>query len=48
MVLRDADGTRRLTEPETDLFLTAPPGLEVHPGTPITLARDYQGGPATG
>ncbi|HEX8780821.1 MAG TPA: hypothetical protein VF728_06605 [Nocardioides sp.] len=39
--LRDAEGTRRLTEAEADLILTAPPWLDVHPGTPITLTDDY-------
>jgi hypothetical protein len=42
--LKDAEGTRRLTEPEADLFLTAPPGLDIHPGTPIDVADDYTPG----
>jgi hypothetical protein len=40
--LRDGEGTRRLTEDEAELILTAPPGLDVYPGTPFDLAGDYR------
>jgi hypothetical protein len=46
--LKDAEGTRRLTEVEAELFLTAPPGLDIHPGTPIDVAEDYEPGSRLG
>lgn len=46
--LRDADGTHRLTDDETALHLSAPPGLEVYTGTPIELTDDYRRGTPTG
>lgn len=42
--LKDHEGTRRLAPDEADLLLTAPPGLDIYPGNPLTLAADYRTG----